>query len=331
MRVSTIHVRALVEAVEATGRSASPLLARVGLAPTTIAEPYGFIEEAQLDALAEAAIEELGDPAFGLRWGESSPMMRYDLMAMMAGAYAPTLRASLECLLRFQPMLAERPELELVESGETATLRFTPVGGSDVGRRVRSEVAMAGFVRFLRYAAPGGDVIRRVDFEYPKPEHAAEYLRFFGDRASFARPFTGLVLSREALDRALPQCNPELHDALVAQAEQVLARIVRGLTYGDRLRRQMSATFPDLPSITLAARSFGVSERSLRRRLAEEGSSYSRIVQEARCLVAQRLLLDATRSVQEVAFASGFESSTAFHRAFKRWTGKSPQEFRTSA
>jgi AraC-like DNA-binding protein len=78
------------------------------------------------------------------------------------------------------------------------------------------------------------------------------------------------------------------------------------------------------------ARSMGLSERSLRRRLAEEGWSYSTILQENQLLLAQRLLTDPTRSIQQVGHDVGFTSTAAFHGAFKRWTGESPAIFRSA-
>jgi AraC-like DNA-binding protein len=80
-----------------------------------------------------------------------------------------------------------------------------------------------------------------------------------------------------------------------------------------------------------AVRALGLSERSLRRRLSEEGWSYSTILQENQLLLAQQLLADPSRSIQQIGADVGFTSTTAFHRAFKRWTGESPAAFRANA
>lgn len=330
MRVSSIHVRALVEAVEAGGTDCGALLRGAGLTTESLGDAYGWVDEDQLDRLMVLATEHTGDPAFGLRWGEQSPMMRYDLMAMMAGAHASTLRETLECLRRFQPLLGDKTEFTFIDNGAGLTLRFDPLGTSLVGRRVRAEFVTSGFSRFIRYACSGStEVVHHVRFDYPRPAHAVAYERVFGHTVRFSQSFTAFEIDREWLDRPLQNSNAELHAVLVGQAEQVLARLVHGESYAERLRRLIGAALPNLPDMRQVAKSLGMSERSLRRRLADEDTSFSRIAQEARCVIAQRLLADHDRSVQQVAFDAGFESPTAFHRAFRRWTGKSPLEFRS--
>jgi AraC-like DNA-binding protein len=330
MRVSLIHVRALLDAVADRGTAVGPLLAEVGLTSTSIGEAYGWVDEEVFDRLMRSAVEHTADPAFGLTWGEHSSMMRYDVFAMLGGAHAPTLRQTLECVLRLHPVLGERPEGALVDTGGAVALRVTPFGTSPIGQRLRAEFATAGISRWIRYLCGGrtGAVVS-VRFAYPRPIHAEAYRRVFGDKAQFSRPHTALELDRRWLDRPLPNCNAELHSAIAAQAGQVLARVMGGQTHAARVRSSLAASFPDLPDMRGAAKRLGISERSLRRRLAEEGTSFSQLAREARCVVAQRLLRDHTMSVQQVAFEAGFDSATAFHRAFKRWTGQSPLAFRT--
>jgi AraC-like DNA-binding protein len=79
-----------------------------------------------------------------------------------------------------------------------------------------------------------------------------------------------------------------------------------------------------------AARALGVSARSLRRQLAAEGVSYSELVERARVAAAKRMLRDPRTSIQEAAYAMGFAAPAAFHRAFKRWTGMTPKQYRAS-
>lgn len=84
------------------------------------------------------------------------------------------------------------------------------------------------------------------------------------------------------------------------------------------------------PSMDAVARQVGMSQRSLHRHLAREGVDYRTVLNEARCEVAAHLLRDRSTSVKRVASELGFSSSSAFHRAFKRWMGCSPSEYASS-
>ena len=95
------------------------------------------------------------------------------------------------------------------------------------------------------------------------------------------------------------------------------------------LRYYLGALPPSrIPGMANAARRLGMSERSLRRRLAAEGTSYREVVRVALEAKAGRLLRDPARSIKETAAALGFADTAAFHRAFKRWTGVTPLEYR---
>jgi AraC-like DNA-binding protein len=74
-----------------------------------------------------------------------------------------------------------------------------------------------------------------------------------------------------------------------------------------------------------------MSERSLRRHLTREGISFPELLTDAQREIAERLLRDSTRTIQQAAYDMGFSSPSAFHRAFKRWTGRTPSEFRAAA
>ena len=104
--------------------------------------------------------------------------------------------------------------------------------------------------------------------------------------------------------------------------------VARCPSHAERLRRYLSARPADrIPNMIVAARELGMSVRSLRRRLAEEGVTYRALVQAQLEEAAIQALQTPGRSVQEAAVATGFSDSTAFHRAFKQWTGVTPTEF----
>jgi AraC-like DNA-binding protein len=144
----------------------------------------------------------------------------------------------------------------------------------------------------------------------------------------FEQSYTGVDFDYVALEAPLPRRNPELHGVLAAQAERLLSRVLDAQTYREQLKRLLRNLQPLVPEMPDAARTLGMSERSLRRRLADEGVSYSQVVEESQIELARAMLGEPSRSIKEVAHELGFTSASGFHRAFKRWTGTSPALFR---
>jgi AraC-like DNA-binding protein len=326
MRVSSVHARALVEAFESYGQPSSQLFSAAGVEPAAIAEGYSWLDVAQLDALTCAAVSLTEDEAFGLSWGERSSMIQFDLASLMLGS-APSLRTGLEALLRFQEILGERPELLFSETEDGACFRFEPFAISEQATRVRAELAVRGFWRLLELADPQVSAQMSAYFAYSRPSYGAEYDWRFSARARFDHGFTGLEFPRATLDRPLPR-NPSLFEVLDKQASQVRSRVLSESSLRERIKQQLLRTLPEVPEMPAAASAMGMSERSLRRRLEDEGSSYSQLVEEAKLDLARELLAARERPIKQVALELGFADVSSFHRAFKRWTGQTPAEFR---
>jgi AraC-like DNA-binding protein len=151
----------------------------------------------------------------------------------------------------------------------------------------------------------------------------------FGGVERFGTSFTGIELSAGALDRPHLHQDIELHTLVLAQAERRLQQRTRGKRCAERasalLRAAPSTKFLDMDSL---ARKLGLSVRSLRRRLEEEGTSYRELTQDLVHEQACALLRDPALTLQGVAHALGFADSTSFHRAFRRRAGLTPVQYR---
>lgn len=331
MRVSAIHVRALVEAVGLKGSGSQGFLERARLDPARLSDPYAWFRIDEFDALLALALDYSQDPAFGLHWGERSPMMQYDVLPPLI-SQARSLRDAITAILRFQPILAERPEVEFQDRGGVATFRLTPLAASTRGLRLRTEMTAVSLLRMLKLiGAAAKPVMTRAAFAHARPEYAEEYARIFGGLARFDQPSSFIEFQYTALDSPEIHRNEELRHMLTAQAERVLKRVVGESSHSERLKRLVLRELPAGLAMPDAARALGMSERSLRRRLAEEGSSYSQLVEHAQIELACDLLHNPAKSLKEVAHETGFAAQSAFHRAFKRWTGKSPAQYRAGA
>jgi AraC-like DNA-binding protein len=323
MQTSTIQVKAFLEAVELAGTASDAVLAAVDFDERRLEREH-WVAFGEFEELLRAGLELTRDPALGLHWGERSSMMRYGAIAPLV-ANARTLRVAVADMQRFTRIVSERPPIQLAETGSRATLYLAPPPRRSPYLHVLAEVSLVGFLRVLQYFGGGDTTAFLISFTHARPQHVNEYIRIFGANLRFDQDVSGIEFDRPLLDRPQPYADAELYRALEMEAERALSRAT-GDNIADRVRGILTRASPGSPGVREVAAELGVSERSLRRRLADEKTSYSVVLNEVRAATARALL--ARCSTQETAFEMGFSSANALHRAFRRWTGQSPAEFR---
>ncbi len=323
MGTSVLFVRALTEALERAGVSRERFLLAAEIDPAKLEQPDARLNLATFDALLELALSLTGDEAFGLHMGDAVNPGNYNLMVHLA-AHATTLRDAIGSLERFYRLLTDRPFWRFIEDERTASLLYDAGPGSSPARRFRTELTLTGFHKLLKYFDPRARP-RVVAFDYPPPSYRAEYSRFFEGVERFGQTFNGIVFDRKLL--GAPQLNrdPELHATIVSRAEKRVSQMANDAGYAERIRRHiLDGATPKRHDMETIARALGLSARSLRRRLAEDGTSFREVVDAALGTLAKRLVSDADHSIETVAYAMGYAHPSAFHRAFKRWTGATP-------
>ena len=327
-KVSVNVVRALIDTAEREGLPRVQLLAAGHIDPRHLVAPEGRVRRADLYNLCDAALEISADSAMGLRWGERLPDQSLNVVSHLV-TYAPTLRQAFQAISRFSKLLTEEPGFCVVERDDTVAVRcLKPRGASLRVERFLAEMTMAGLYRLIRSYSPFARA-RRVTFEYPAPTYRTDYARVFDTAALFDHPHTSIVFDRAVLNSVSPRKDEDLHSALRALAERRLMRVTARTPYSVRVREiLMRQGAPSRVSMDQAARELDISVRSLRRRLSDEGKSFGEVTNDASKALAMRLIADERRTIQETAYAMGFANVNSFHRAFKRWTGTTPCDFR---
>jgi AraC-like DNA-binding protein len=328
MGISAVFVRALIEALEHAGIPRERFLRAANLDPATLTSPEARLDLATYDALLELALSLSGDEAFGLHMGDLTNPTSYNLTALLVG-HATTLRESIASLQRFYRLLTDQPFLRLVEDQTTATLLYEGGHRASPARRFRVELTMTNLLKLLRLYDPQARP-RVVAFDYPAPGYKAEYARVFGGAERFEQRFSGIVFDRRLLELSHVNGDPELHATIVSHAERRISTLSNNAEYTERVRRHiLGGRTPGRHDMQTVARALGLSARSLRRRLAEEGTSFRDVVDSALGALALRLVSNKDQPIEAVAQAMGFSHPNAFHRAFKRWTGATPAASRS--
>lgn len=330
-KLSGFFVRALLEAAETHGVSREILLREGDVKLEDLQGLEARVDLGVFRRMILRALDLSGDPALGLHIGERASDTAFDMIGQLI-AHASTLRHAIALCAQFQALFMDDMSTRLEERAGTARWSCEFPHTDPRFDALWSEFIAVGLVRALRAFAGMGAKPETVCFTHRRPAHYPEYTRLFGGAERFETEFMGIEFSAAMLDRAYLHRNPELHALLLPRAERALGQLGGPTRYSDRLRHYFLARSPArIPDMSDAARELGLSERSLRRKLAEEGISYRELVQTAQQTAACTMLRDPRSTIQEVARALDFADVTAFHRAFKRWVGVTPQEYREGA
>jgi AraC-like DNA-binding protein len=168
----------------------------------------------------------------------------------------------------------------------------------------------------------------RVDLGYPDPGRAALYSTTFGCPIEFDALCTRYVLGADALALPLVQADADSAVMFERSCRELLAEIERHDSLANELRQLLLSMPGKLPDAATAASRLRLGERTLRRRLAEEGTTFQAVLDEVRCHVATDYLVSTHLSMQEIAELLGFSEATNFRRAFLRWTRRTPTSYR---
>ncbi len=170
-------------------------------------------------------------------------------------------------------------------------------------------------------------------FQHTAPAELQEYRDAFGDaQLRFDADSTAFVFPRAQLDLPLASAEPKLHEILRELGDVLLARRVHLVSFADRVRAVVAQELTTRPlNAAFVASRLQTSARTLARRLEAEGTSFYSIVDESRRARALELIHEPLRTLDEIAQSTGFAHGESFHRAFRRWTGKTPTEYRNHA
>ncbi len=244
-----------------------------------------------------------------------------------------TARQAIKGFLSIQGPVFGGPLWEFRIEGDEFRLGYAHDAQLGVGARIEAEIQLTlAYQTSARFAgARTARLSIGTEFGFPAPQHAAAYRAVFGERLTFGGKWNCIRTPLSLLDTPRPGVSSELAEAWQRFAEQQL-QPPEDDSWSERCLRALLAArqFADVDFEKLAS-SWGISLRTLRRRLEAEGTSLSTLLERARLERARELLANPMISVGDIAAELGYLEVTSFHRAFKRWAGVTPGAFRRKA
>ncbi len=311
------------------------LLSEAGVKVDTLARKVGAasassrLTPAQMDAFLDLALPAAGDDAFRRMVAMDVRPELFGVVGLSAMA-APTLGAALSRFERYKRLFA-LDVIELVPGRDSTSVRVLLKRPEGPTARMRAELEMVFLLAFARRMTRTQVIPVYVDVRGPIPSYQARMEAFFRAPLRSGQEFDALGFSSLDLARPLVSSNAELAGLLGPRAEQLLVE-----SGSQDISEQVRAVLQRMlmgeePSMEGVARALGASERSLQRRLSEAGTSFVTLLAEVRRERAREQLANTDMDIAELSFLLGFSDASAFHRAFKRWEGMTPLEYRKAS
>ena len=297
--------------------------------PLSVLKDDAPITTAQFFALWRAIEKVSQDPAIGLRiaTGLDGAVMP---LPFVAAQHARTFRDALNRVARFKRLCAPE-EVTVQDFANHSALSISwPHGGSDRVPRALVDATMVSFVELGRRGT--GERLIPLSLELARSAEARLALeKYFGCDIKFDATVDRIALRREDLDKLFATYNKDLLDVLAPELDRRLEHhdASESLTEQTKwvLRRRLTAGRPDIRSV---AAELAMSERSLQRRLTDEGVSFQALVTQTRHQMALRHLADNSLTLIEVAYLLGYEDQNSFFRAFRQWEAQTPSDWRAA-
>jgi AraC-like DNA-binding protein len=323
------YLREIAEQVRALQGEVSVWLLAAGLTPSQLEDPALEVPFETFEKLVSSALAFTREPALGLLVGQRLQMSMHGALGY-AAANSGSIRQTLGLFeefsrLRFSPVAVtteHRPLEVRVLFTETQ-----PLGA--IRRPVLEALIMAG-KNMLDTVTLDECRIGKVTFQFDAPPYAELARQLFGCEVRYRASWAGFTLPRSVLDVPLRSADPVAFRQAVAICQRELERLGQKTTFSGRVRRLLLERTSGFPSLTVTARLLQETPRTLHRRLVAEGTTFHELLENVRHTLAVEHLKAGHFSIEEIAYTLGYSDLSNFRRAFKRWEGLTPTEYRSA-
>ena len=319
-----------LQGLKQMGEDPEPVLARHGLTLSQL-DPSTRIERSREMRIYADLAEMMKDPMVGLRLGGFYGLAGYGPLIMLLMTCSTAYEA-FQMGIRYQGLTYLFGTLRFEPGDKLSALILTPMPMTPRAFRFRVDGEISGTYKLVRdmQLTLGVDIhAERIDMPYPRPPEAADYEAYFGCPIRFGDSEARFWIRNEHLQLRLPSADPNAHAMYRSMCDQQLvAQETSTESWSDRVLTHLGLFSGSYPCAEDVARALGLSERTLRRHLSEEGHNFRDLLARARYAKAQHLLRHTALPIEAIAQQLGYAEAAAFIHAFQRWSDMTPSAFR---
>ncbi|SRR5579871_388976 len=308
------------------GVRASAVLRRAGLPQGLLDQPRVLLTTEEFFALWRAMGEVSADPGIGVALGAESKVERFQPISL-AALSADNLGSAVRQMARYKQLTCPEEILQQMD-GDEWSIQFRWLLAEEVEPQVLNECCLAWVLSVARHGTGTCLAPLRVEFVQPRP-HVNTIERHFGCRVVCGAPRNAIVFRASDAGRQFVTRNAELLAMLAPQLEEELTEQNGDGDFVERVRGTIRQKLTGRrPSIDDVADALHMSPRTLQRRLQDAGSSFQRVLEEARHQLARHYLNSPALELREAAYLLGYQDANSFVRAFRSWEGIPPARWR---
>jgi AraC-like DNA-binding protein len=330
-QVPKIHARTagfIVDDLRRRRLAVDKLLQEVGLRKADLSDPENRLPQTPVFHLMERAASLAGDASYGLRLGASLDPRDRGVLGFIVLKLAHFDRRHEQHTALYK-VGREGHDCEVERYGSHVAFRFRVADPALRGLRHTSEYLAATVVRGCRHLTCQSISPVRTEFIHDEPEERVEYAKFLVCPVKFGAEWDAVIYAEETTRLPVKGADIKLLEVLEATCKKLLGPTPEGRDLVREVRHLIIERLPTgSASINAIAGQLGVSSKTLERRLAEQGESFSALLDRTRFNAVTHYLEDPDMRLTQVAYLAGYTEAAALVRAFKRWTGETPARFR---
>jgi AraC-like DNA-binding protein len=316
------YVRAIEEDLEV-----EPLLRKAGLTLQQVDNSTLRVNVKTQIAFLNIVAAALEDEILGFHLAQTFDLREIGMLYYVM-ASSETLGDALQRAARYSRLTNEGVQLEY-RTSKDVIIRFEYIDVARHQDRHQIEFFMVSLVRLVRHLSGHNLLPNRVNLTHHRDYFYSTFKTFFGQEVAFSGGMDEIAFPSTVQFMPLATADSFLQELLIAQCELTRVNRLRPAALRASVENKISSLLPhgkaQAPEI---ARTLGMSQRTLARRLASEGLSFTAILDEMKCDLAKHYLGDAVLPITTIAWLLGYQEASAFAHAFKRWTGKTPKQAR---
>ncbi len=320
-------VHTVLGAAQRLGVEPGQVLASAGLAQADLQAERWPIDH--ITRLWRAAVQCTQDSSFGLKAGALVGPASFNVVSFLLQS-APSLRAAIASVQQYQRLISDGGRFQMLAGDTDSWVIYHPRQGSLAFSPHQIEAVLAAVVAFSHWVTAQPVRPLRVQFSQAQIGALQAYREVFACPVEFEQAFSGVLLDNRLLDAPLPQADAQLAQLHQQYARARLEALSPPETLPQQLQRWIAQQLPaGLPQRAQAAQALGLGERTLARRMQALGLDFSTLVDQARRAAALEAVAHSPRSLADIGQSLGFAEPSTFWRAFKRWTGQTPAQWRS--